>query len=254
MFGNNPVTHQREVRRDSGELLVNSVFFTMQGEGPDAGRPAIFVRLAKCNLRCYFCDTEFDTGEWIAPRELLFKIANARRQSHWYHPDYLFHNDCIVVITGGEPLLQNIRPLVDLLNDNDFPVSIETAGTVFLPLLGSLFQPNRSVCGNLIVCSPKTPEISPMIEYSAGAFKYIIRHGEVDPEDGLPTRSTQHKGERQRIFRPNMQDPECAPIYVQPMDEQSTSNNKLNLEAARDSALRYGYRLSIQTHKIVGVP
>ncbi len=238
MFGTNPVTSPF---RDPEHLSIVSLFPTLQGEGPDAGRPAIFLRLAKCNLRCWFCDTQFDTGHLHQQAELAEEII---RSAHWVHAKLL-------VITGGEPLLQDFIPLVVAVNKSGITAAIETAGTLYLDGLSILFRPDRSIAGNIVVCSPKTPKLDPDLIPAVGAWKYIIKAGEVDPDDGLPMRSTQLPGEYAPVYRPQRNHP--APIYVQPMDEGDPEANAANLAEAVRASLKYGYRLSLQLHKIAGL-
>lgn len=241
MFGQNKITGP--FRNDDGSLLVNSLFFTIQGEGPDQGRPAIFLRLAKCNLRCWFCDTEFERGEQVEFDILCSRIVALSAQ----------HGCELVVITGGEPLLQNIVPLVKFLNSTlGISVSVETAGTVHYPELDDVFCPMRSKGGNLIVCSPKTPKIHPELAKLVGAFKYIVREGEVDKNDGLPIMSTQRIGTYAHLYRQPAGRP--IPIWVQPCDEHDEALNKANLRVAVESAMKHGYRLGIQLHKIAELP
>ena len=227
-----------------GSLLVNDIWYTLQGEGPDAGRPAIFIRLAKCNLRCYFCDTEFEQGRCSSLEELENSVRALLEE---------FNTD-LVVITGGEPLLQNIIPAVHLFNSMGLSVSVETAGTVYVENLAKVFLPSRECYGNLIVCSPKTPLLNKQLLPLIGAFKYIIRHGEYSDTDGLPLKSTQIEGDDSVLYRPGTEP--CTsgvPVYVQPMDEGSYFKYQQNMKAATNVALKYGYRLSLQVHKIVGV-
>lgn len=237
MFGKNQVSGPFN---ESGErLLVNEVFYTIQGEGPDSGRTAVFVRLSKCNLRCYFCDTEFEKGEEFELSHLVQKIINTTQPG------------CkLVVITGGEPLLQNIVPLVEHLNRLGLSCSVETAGVAMLPNLHTVFDPMRSINGNLIVCSPKTPKIHPEIERLVGAWKYVVRRGEGN-EWGLPSMSTQLQGRTSEVFRPIHP---VVDIWVQPMDVQDAFDNDDNLKWARDVCLKHGYRLGVQVHKLAEVP
>lgn len=236
MFGQNKVSGS--FNESGTHLLVNECFYTIQGEGPDAGRPAIFVRLSKCNLRCYFCDTEFETGQEIDLQRLVDDVLIIAREKRC----------SLVVITGGEPLLQNIVPFVRRMNEFDISCSVETAGTVMLPDLHTVFDPMRSVSGNLIVCSPKTPKIHPRMERLVGAWKYVIKAGETDR--GLPMMSTQAPGKEARAFVPVHP---VVPIWVQPMDEQNAAANERNLQWASDVAMNYGYRLGVQVHKLAGL-
>lgn len=101
MFGHNKITGKRFFAESpeaaAGKLLVTSVFQTLQGEGPYAGQPAVFVRLALCNLACSWCDTFFDRGDWMSAAQLCDKMMAACDAGPV--PD-------LVVVTGGEPTLQ----------------------------------------------------------------------------------------------------------------------------------------------------
>lgn len=237
MFGKNKISGPFN---ESGEqLTVNEIFYTLQGEGPDSGRPSIFVRLSRCNLRCYFCDTEFEKGEDMELSALVLHIMNLAKE----------HGCKLVVITGGEPLLQNIVPLVERLNRLGLACSVETAGTVMLPDLHTVFDPMRSISGNLIVCSPKTPKIHPRIERLVGAWKYVVKDGE-GTQWGLPTKSTQVPDRDAAAFMPMHP---VVEIWVNPMDEYDEVKNDANLKWARDVALKHGYRMGVQLHKLADV-
>lgn len=233
MYGKNPIA--KIDQREDGSLMVNSLWYTIQGEGPDAGKPAIFLRLKGCNLSCFWCDTEFETGDLWSLEAVVETIEGM--------------NCKFVVITGGEPLLQNVVPLMLVLNYRGISVSIETAGTVWVPGLDLLINSPPGGCKNLIVCSPKTPKINPQIEKVVGAYKYIINVLNSSKSDGLPMMSTQKPGVEQNIFRPT----EGVPVYVQPMDEDDEKVNRINQAFAAKICMEYGYRLSLQMHKIVGV-
>lgn len=244
MFGANKVSSANHgiINR----LEVKEIFYTLQGEGPDAGRPAVFVRLANCNLRCYFCDTDFENGLDHATEELTTTILAMTKE----------HNCDLVVITGGEPMLQNILPFVHGLNLAGISCSVETAGSIYLAGFDAYFAPDRSIAGNLLVVSPKTPKLHPGILKTAGAFKYIINSENADMRDGLPNRSTQMRGMHQRIARPVslISDQKLdVLIYVQPEDTQDEAVNHANLVTAAAVCLRYGYRLSVQMHKLAGL-
>jgi 7-carboxy-7-deazaguanine synthase len=245
MFGTNAIA--KPMHNPNGDLLVNDLFYTLQGEGPDAGRPAIFLRLAKCNLRCYFCDTEFEKA---TPMPLDHILNEVRILSEV--------NECrLLVLTGGEPLLQNVIPLVTAVNKMNITVSVETAGTVFPEGLNQLFKSKRahSPHGNMIVISPKTPKLNYDVARCAGALKYIINHGEVDVDDGLPNMSTQTPGQIVKLFRPSGGTMSGVPIYVQAMDfGDDDYRSKRNLLLAATIAMKHGYRLSVQLHKLAQLP
>jgi 7-carboxy-7-deazaguanine synthase len=238
MFGLNPI---RKLDTDPGQLAVEDVFYTIQGEGPYGGCPALFIRLAGCNLACHFCDTQFETKA-DSPRSVAELIDDIKAR-------FPSKQRRLVVITGGEPMRQNWSRLAAwLLATGTEVIQIETAGTVWQMDL-TQFLPKL-----VIVCSPKTPSVNPVIATHCRHWKYIIRHGEVDGAgDGLPNRGTQsnNKGAIQRLYRPG--EFEGQHIWVSPCDEYDEAANKANLELTRDLALKHGYRVSLQTHKILGV-
>lgn len=237
MKGTNPVSSP--FPKLDGSLLINDIWETIQGEGPDAGTPAIFVRSTHCNLRCTFCDTSFDTGEWRDVVGLVEQILS------------LAHDKIkLVVLTGGEPVLQNIIPLTASLNSAGIRVSIETAGTVFCPGMEYFFGP-FSKDPNLIVCSPKTPKLNEDLIPLIGAYKYILGD-QLSEDDGLPMMSTQIEGETNPVYRPAQNS--HVPIYVQPLDTGDALINQAIMENAAKIAMRYGYKLSLQQHKILGLP
>lgn len=229
MRGDNPLRPQE--LNDGLTLWVQEMFYTLQGEGPFAGAPSVFVRLCGCNLACYWCDTEFESSQWSPSiAEILDKVkelAAARTK--------------LVVITGGEPFRQNIAPLVDLLLKSGFQIQIETNGTLWvdLPVDPNLF----------IVCSPKTERLHNEIRKRTSAFKYVIEESAVDPNDGLPVVSTQKPGATATIARPDSD----IPVYVMPLDSGSIEQNKRNRNATVEVAMKHGYKLTLQLHKIVGI-
>jgi organic radical activating enzyme len=189
------------------------------------------VRLAGCNLSCFWCDTEFESSTWHPSLgELLVKIADARPAC------------CdLIVITGGEPFRQNIGPLVQNLLGQNLRVQIETNGTLWveLPVSDRLH----------IVCSPKTARLNEELMARIGSYKYIIAAGQVDEDDGLPAFSTQKENVPQRIARPAA----GAEVYVLPMDSYNPEINERNIQECVAGALKFGYRLTLQTHKIIGL-
>ncbi|MCA9310548.1 MAG: radical SAM protein, partial [Phycisphaerales bacterium] len=101
----------------SGNLRINEVFFSIQGESTRAGLPCVFVRLAGCHLRCHYCDTEyaFKEGHTRAITEIVDEVMG--------------HGCDLVEITGGEPLLQaRVHDLADALLERGCTVLIETSG------------------------------------------------------------------------------------------------------------------------------
>lgn len=229
MKGQNPV--RRQQLSDGQELWIQEAFYTLQGEGPYAGHPSVFVRLGGCNLRCYWCDTDFESSTWKPTLdELIDRVDELRPPA------------CrLVVITGGEPFRQNIKPFVEACLDRDLQVQIETNGTLWVDLPE---DPRLT-----LVCSPKTPRLHATTSQRIEFMKYVIKAGEQDPEDGLPTMSTQIEGQAARLARPSPHHQ----VYLMPLDEQDPEANDRNLQACIEACLRYGYRLTVQGHKTWGV-
>ena len=205
---------------------VKEIFYTLQGEGANAGRAAVFLRFSGCNLWtglerdrvsavCNFCDTDFvgvgkDGGKFNTCNDL----ANAI-DSNWPESN---KNSKLVVCTGGEPLLQLDSDLLSALHARGFEVAVETNGTLIAP------------DGIDWVCvSPK------------GKSQLKIDNGHelklVYPQlDALPGR---------------FEDLDFLNFYLQPMDGDLYNENLL---ATIDFCLKHPkWRLSLQTHKIIGI-
>lgn len=224
---------------DGQNLLVNSIFHTIQGEGPFAGSPSVFVRLTGCNLQCPACDTEYSVGQLMPIYEILCDIGQA------FGAKTLPNRRPLVVITGGEPFRQNIGPLIEHLISSGFKVQIETNGTLFINIGWMLISPWLT-----IVCSPKAGKINKELAQHIHAFKYVLHADSVDPNDGLPILALDHTA-APRVARP----PQgfTGDIYIQPIDVQDLAENDRHMKAAVSSALEHGYRLCLQIHKIIGV-
>ena len=205
---------------------VKEIFYTLQGEGANAGRPAVFCRFAGCNLWtgreddradavCKFCDTDFvgtdgDGGGKFKTAELLAdEIA-----SHWGDtPSHRF-----VVLTGGEPLLQVDPTLVAALHARMFTIAVETNGTVAPP-------PGL----DWICVSPKAD--STIVLTEGDELKLVFPQDGVDPERFTDLRFTH--------------------FFLQPMDNLLQSTNQ---RLAMDYCLAHPqWKLGLQTHKMLGI-
>jgi organic radical activating enzyme len=224
MHGKNPI--RQPVLDDGSHLEVKNIFATLQGEGLYVGVPSVFIRLGGCNLACNFCDTEFENAPTIPLTDIIQKTG------------YLAVNNegervrKLVVITGGEPFRQNIVPLCKLLLDDGFAVQIETNGTLYREL-----PPEVD-----IVCSPKNTgngytKIRDDLLARVSALKFIISAYD----------------EKYKNVGEVGQDLYDIPVYVQPMDEGDNEKNEANRQLALTLAMQYGYRMSIQTHKILNI-
>lgn len=216
MFGKNKKLPP--IKDDGNVLEVHSVFYTIQGEGPNSGTPAVFVRLAGCNLACHFCDTDFDEHVRCGVGDIINQVKN------------LAPGCKLVVVTGGEPFRQNIKNLCESLIKQNYQVQIETNGTIY-----------RDLCHKVqIVCSPKfqngkTYNIDHRFFGHPLAFKFIVNQ-DSDQEVEIYKKHAEH-----------------AEVYVQPMDEYDPVVNQKNMEKAVELALKHNFKLSLQCHKIIGV-
>lgn len=140
---------------------VNEIFVSIQGEGLHQGVPAAFVRLQGCNLvpPCSFCDTRYALDpdkitSLMSPAEILLKIRG------------LNHKVDFVIITGGEPYMQDLDLLVTYFVNSGFFVAIETNGIAFQPLSPLVW----------ITCSPKPPlfEIHEKLKSNVSEWKFVI--------------------------------------------------------------------------------
>ena len=204
---------------------VKEIFYTLQGEGANAGRPAVFCRFSGCNLWtgreadrasavCTFCDTDFvgvgpDGGKFATAAELAGAVA-----SRWPTDAA----DGFVVCTGGEPLLQLDEAAVDALHAEGFEVAVETNGTQFPP------------AGIDWICvSPKAQ--APVVLDHGQELKLVFPQRDVDPA----------RFESMRFEH----------FFLQPMDGPDAA---ANTQAAMAYCLAHPrWRLSIQTHKLLGI-
>ena len=150
MFGRNSIVGQKYFSEAADDqLFVTSIFYTLQGEGPYRGEPAVFVRLAKCNLACSFCDTYFDGGDWLSFEQVNLRIGNVLRDYFGGTiPDWA-EQKIGLVITGGEPMLQkNLPAFLNYVKDHFAWTQIESNGTVWQDIPAE----------TTLVCSPKCSE------------------------------------------------------------------------------------------------
>jgi len=210
---------------------VKEIYYTLQGEGARTGRPAVFLRFAGCNLWsgretdratavCRFCDTEFvgtdgpGGGKFTSAGELAEAVA-----AHW--PVSSGPTAPYVVCTGGEPLLQLDDEAISALHDRGFEVGVETNGT--LPAPATL---------DWICVSPKAG--APVRQQRGDELKLVFPQAEPEaqPENFAGMSFTHH--------------------FLQPLDD---SRKDENTRAAVEYCLRHPlWKLSLQTHKLIGIP
>jgi organic radical activating enzyme len=231
MLGKNKV----EEHTDNPAIFeVNSVFQTIQGEGPLSGHAATFVRLAGCNLRCSWCDTEFEKRTFWGVESLSDRVEGMTRPGG------------LVVITGGEPCRQEISSLILSLSDRERRVQIETAGTIW--------RNGLEEC--TVVVSPKTHKIDPRIEALQPSYKYVIRATDNFTDRGFPITNTQDdRGRKVALAEPHPNHP-TSDIYLTPCDEGPLNHvaNQANRAKVVELAMKYGYVAQLQIHKLLGLP
>lgn len=221
-----PPIHRAELGRRA-VYSVKELFFTLQGEGVHAGRPAVFCRFAGCNLwsgrerdrataACRFCDTEFvgtdgpGGGRFDDPASLAATAARAFPGPRAWR---------FVVLTGGEPLLQVDEPLIGALHDEGFTIAVETNGTVPAP------------AGLDWICvSPKAG--LPLALERGDELKLVHPQAGVDPAAYIELAFSHH--------------------LLQPLDG---ADRQASTRACVEYCLRDPrWRLSLQTHKWLGIP
>jgi organic radical activating enzyme len=264
MFGQNQIM-KREFDRNgvTQPFLVQEVFHTLQGEGPFSGQPAVFVRFAGCHLACTFCDTDFESAAHNQSLdELVRTIEDCRGQAR------------LVVLTGGEPMRQTLHKLVGRLVDGFEGVAplfgvvqIETAGTFWEPELLPFIQREKLV----VVCSPKTRYVHPLLRSNCDDWKYVVRAGSFGAPArltpfGIPYEATQTHapdGLAEPSHKPVYVDlghgrirevPKKAVVWLSPCDEYDDVKNAANRQLAVELCLDHGHKLSLQVHKIVKLP
>ena len=209
--------------------IVKEIFYTLQGEGAQAGRPAVFCRFSGCNLWsgreadrasaiCQFCDTDFvgTNGLGGGKHETAASLAGSIEKAWTGQPA---SRNRYVVCTGGEPLLQLDAALIHELHSRGFAIAVETNGTVSAPT------------GLDWICvSPKAG--APLTQTIGDELKLVFPQKGCDPA-GYESLSFRH-------------------FYLQPMDGPYRQTNT-------EQVVRYCldhpvWRLSLQTHKFVGIP
>jgi 7-carboxy-7-deazaguanine synthase len=206
---------------------VKEIFYTLQGEGANAGRPAVFCRFTGCNLWsglerdrvtavCRFCDTEFvgvdgmGGGKFRDPTELAKRVA-----ALWPSGQTI---NRLVVCTGGEPLLQLDEPLVEAFHGEGFEVAVETNGTCIPP---------KGI--DWLCVSPKG--VARLVVNSGDELKLVYPQEDAHPE--------------------SFADLAFKHFFLQPMDG---TEQKMNIQRAIDYCMKHPqWRLSVQTHKVLGI-
>ena len=196
---------------------INNIFYSLQGEGRNTGRAAVFIRFAGCNLRCSFCDTEFESYREMSDEEILDAVKTLVPSNQTPFPLGGVGGRLLIVLTGGEPTLQVDEAFVDLLHQHDYEVAMESNGTRFAP---------RNL--DWFTVSPKQ---SPIRQH-CNEVKVIFVDAEHVPDIEL----------------------EADYYYLQPCDVGDAERNKAITQACVEYIKQHPqWRLSLQTHKLIDI-
>jgi len=200
MFGKNEIVGQKYFDKAGDKLFVTSIFYTLQGEGPYRGEPAVFVRLAKCNLACSFCDTYFDGGDWLTPEQVHERIQNVMK--------YYFDGEIPawgtskigLVITGGEPMLQkNLGVFLEYIKDHFAWTQIESNGTIVQNIPDSTTLVVSPKCLEKNGKPVKYLEPNPKMLARADCLKFVMNADQDSPYSSIPEWA---KGDRKVFISP----------------------------------------------------
>jgi len=218
-------------------LRVNNIFYSLQGEGRNTGRAAVFIRFAGCNLRCSFCDTEFESYREMSREEILaeisrYEVRGARCEDSKVQTSALRHQTSslkpLIVLTGGEPTLQVDEAFVDFLHQHGYEVSMESNGT-------------RPAPQNLdwLTVSPKSRGTRYEVQGKRVPDEIKLVFDEhTDPEAILPSETSNHS----------------PLLYLQPCDTGDAQRNKVITQACVEYIKQHPqWRLSLQTHKLIDI-
>ena len=218
------------------QLLVNEIFWSIQGEGHFTGTPAVFVRLQGCDVRCPWCDTGYALNVRAEDRlpdnstQVLTKQGSdphyTATDADWLVGQLLAKQSPIrhLILTGGEPFLQDIVPLLECLEQEHFTVQVETSGTRPLP------DPVPSLARTWITLSPKLARL-PLPENWERASE--IKIPVMQPDD-------------LEVFVPFLERLHNPLVSLQPVSQ--------NREATRlciELCMKNNWKLSLQTHKFI---
>ena len=211
---------------------VKEAYYTLQGEGAQTGRAAVFLRFAGCNLWsglerdrdkavCRFCDTDFVGTNGINGGKFRAAADLAKHVKAIWEAEAGAARPAYVVCTGGEPLLQLDAPLIAALKAEGFEIGVETNGTIAAP------EGLDWIC-----VSPKAN--APLVQTSGSELKLVYPQ---DEPEAQPERFSQL---------------DFSHFFLQPKDDPNAARN---LQGATTYCMKNPqWRLSLQTHKLIGLP
>ena len=290
MFGMNEIVGKKFFRDAEPEtLLVTSRFYTLQGEGPFRGFPAYFIRLAKCNLACSFCDTYFDSGD-VQTFDQIFKecdeeIARFYTERQMDVPEWAQGENkrVVLVMTGGEPTLQsNLTSFLEAANKQFFHTQIESNGTQGCPLPDAttlVVSPKclekgtqsiryltprdsmmkRADCLKFVMCAPELDQFSPYCEVPEWAHEWAKETGKqvfVSPMNIYqqePQKAKELRATQQEVTLDQRSKVDEVISFWEPglLDMEK---NQRNHEYTAEYAMKHGFILNLQIHLFASLP
>lgn len=291
MFGMNEIVGQKFFKEAPGNtLLVTSRFFTLQGEGPFRGIPAYFIRLAKCNLACSFCDTYFDSGTQQTFEEILTDATNEINRfftsrdmevPDWAKPSP--DRKIVLVMTGGEPTLQkNLYAFLEEANKQFRWTQIESNGTLGCELpekTTMVVSPKcleknnvavryltpkpamleRADCLKFVLCAPELEQFSPYSSVPEWAHEWAWRTGKevyVSPMNIYkkePQKAKELRAQKDDITLEERSYVDEVISFWEP-DLLDFEKNQRNHEYTAEYAMKHGFILNLQIHLFASLP
>lgn len=218
---------------------INEIFESIQGEGAMTGVPSIFIRLQGCPVGCAWCDTQHT---WTLAEEFQSSaasvLAKTKESQNWFSASaeqllqilkdkhYTAKN---VILTGGEPCMYDLRPLGQTLIDAGYSVSVETSGTF-----------------EVLVTADTWVTVSPKVDMKGG---YAVREDAMLRANEIkhPIAMDKHIEDLDKLLLFATQTPPPL-VYLQPISQQKRAT-----ELAVKTCIKRNWRLSLQTHKFIGI-
>jgi 7-carboxy-7-deazaguanine synthase len=210
------------------KYAINEVFGTLQGEGAQSGSPSVFLRFAGCNLGyevCPWCDTDWARTEYLVDVEGVLELVRRCAIDAFGEE----RHGLLLVATGGEPSIQFDRPLADALRGRGYRISMESNGS----------RPVDRTLVDWLTISPKQNEY---VQKDGDELKIVFTGGAAPgPAASVDDVRRLAEGTSFRHY------------FLQPLDDRDTGPN---FAATSEAVMQLGppWRLSVQTHKILGIP